>query len=119
MSLRLFGHRFRKLPTRTRPVTQRLAVYGTLRRADGMQEKLGVAALLRFERACVIPGRLIDLGAYPGLIEAEGRVPGELFQVLDPTAWPILDEYEGEEYERRRTVLLEPRAEAWVYVYRD
>lgn len=100
-------------------MTERLAVYGTLRRGFDVQAKLGVSGRLRFERPCVIPGRLIDLGDYPGLLPGDGRVPGELFGVLDPAVWPILDEYEGEEYERRRTDLLEPRVKAWVYVYRD
>ena len=98
-------------------MTDYLAVYGTLKQASGMQAELGVADMLRFVGSCTLPGRLIDLGDYPALVEGEGRVEAELFEILDPAACPILDDYEGNEYARRQVQLLAPPIHAWTYLY--
>ena len=93
-----------------------IAFYGTLQRAFRVQERLGVAARLRFVGPCRLPGVLYHLGPYPGVSEGEGEVHGELFEILDETVIVELDEFEGPEYERRDVGLLEPEGRAWVYV---
>lgn len=117
-------------------MTDRVFVYGTLRRevAGGMHHLLGTDA--RFVASGWVRGMLIDLGAYPGLVDAapgeagDAWVRGELYELGDPDArLPILDAYEGcgpsdprpHAYERaRREVVTDAGAHvtAWVYLYR-
>jgi len=100
-------------------MTEHLAAYGTLKQSSGQQQDLGVAHMLRFVGPCTLPGRLINLGAYPALVKGEGRVEAELFQVLNPAVWPILDAYEGDEYTRIKIQLLAPPIYAWTYFHAD
>lgn len=104
-----------------------LAAYGTLMTGQTYRGRPDVEALLRPVGPCRIAGRLFSEGDYPWLVEGEGEIRGELYEVLDPGATlPLLDAYENEgrhtddgagRYERRRTRLLEPDTEAWVYVW--
>ncbi|MFU2488062.1 gamma-glutamylcyclotransferase family protein [Thauera sp. WH-1] len=60
--------------------------------------------------------------AYPGMVpNADHRVQGVLYLELPDSAWPRLDAFEGEEYERR-IVTVETdggaHAQAWTYVFR-
>ena len=67
-----------------------------------------------------VSGRLLDLGAYPGLVPGRGVVHGEVWR-LDGRVLPAVDREEGYNFERRRaTVTLGSgrRARAWVYRYR-
>jgi gamma-glutamylcyclotransferase (GGCT)/AIG2-like uncharacterized protein YtfP len=54
------------------------------------------------------PGHgLVPLGAYVALVEATGQatdVAGELFEV-EEALLPVLDEFEGDDYERRAVTL--------------
>jgi gamma-glutamylcyclotransferase (GGCT)/AIG2-like uncharacterized protein YtfP len=97
----------------------KIAFYGTLMRGFGAQRALGLEAALRFEGACRIPGVLWDLGPYPGMTEGEGEVAGELFSLEAESTLDALDEFEGNEYERRELSLLDPPEKAWVYVLRN
>ena len=61
--------------------------------------------------------------AYPGMVAHAGQqVQGVLYLDLPPSAWPRLDRFEGDEYERRIVEVnladgtLQP---AWTYVFRD
>jgi len=115
-----------------------LFVYGTLMTAAA-SAPLGKTMRARLRReaaslgAATMPGRLHDLGRYPGLVESPDpaeRVHGEVFRLADPAstlAW--LDAYEGarpgdpaSEYERAlRTARLAFGGDdvtAWVYLYR-
>jgi gamma-glutamylcyclotransferase (GGCT)/AIG2-like uncharacterized protein YtfP len=68
-----------------------------------------------------VPGRLLDLRHYPGLVPGRGRVRGELYRLDRPELLPVLDREEGYNFVRGRTlVALEGgrRARAWVYRYR-
>ena len=68
-----------------------------------------------------VRGRLLDLGAYPGLIGGAGTVRGELYRIDAPEVLPALDREEGYNFDRRpATVTLASgrRARAWVYWYR-
>jgi gamma-glutamylcyclotransferase (GGCT)/AIG2-like uncharacterized protein YtfP len=88
------------------------------------------AAFIGMGRA---PGRLYDLGSYPGMIESAGEtehVRGEVYVLADPeTTLPALDRYEScgddaprpHQYERCRTMVeMDSGATCacWVYLYR-
>jgi len=104
-----------------------LAVYGTLMSGQAYEGRPDVERLMRSRGPCRIGGTLFSTGEYPWLVEGEGEVVGELYEIDDPgTAFPILDAYEAEgrhtldgagTYERRRVRLLEPDVEAWVYTW--
>lgn len=83
-----------------------LFVYGTLRRGQPLHAHLGAAEFLG---RGTVPGRLLDLGAYPGLIPASDalalpgvtpepaggeRVHGELYRSEDADLLARLDELE-------------------------
>lgn len=108
-----------------------LFVYGTLKRRsgeDGLHPLLKVRA--EFVGQASVPGRLYDLGDYPGLysVPEGGRVSGELYRLRDPgEAFRVLDEYEGcaeqsggeSEFIRVRgrvRTAFCAEAEAWMYV---
>lgn len=101
-----------------------LAVYGSLLRGLGHHERLGVAGALELLGPCVLAGTLYALGWYPGMRPGgPGRVTGELYRVLEPEVFTVLDHFEGvdpddpeAEYLRVRARLVTPAVEAWVYV---
>jgi gamma-glutamylcyclotransferase (GGCT)/AIG2-like uncharacterized protein YtfP len=114
-------------------VTQRVFVYGTLRKdARGSVQN----ALTRdwvFEGYGRVSADLYDFGAYPGAVRCPtggSSLRGELYRLPDaPDVLPLLDHYEGcgaghappHEFERELVeVALEQggRAQAWVYWYR-
>lgn len=116
-----------------------LVVYGSLLRrlpqrpdalAPDVLDRLGVGSLLRRVGACRFPGRLFDLGRYPAArpaLEAGESIVGELYAVLDPGVFTVLDEFEGfdpqhpdrSDYLRERIALEAPRdRRAWVYLHR-
>jgi gamma-glutamylcyclotransferase (GGCT)/AIG2-like uncharacterized protein YtfP len=53
---------------------------------------------------------------YPGWTQGEGKVFGELVEV-DESVIPILDEYEGHEYDRIKIKTLKD-VECWIYKYK-
>ena len=76
--------------------------YGSLMSADIMRAVTGVraahcsATLDGYRRHPVIGAE------YPGMVACAGdQVRGVLYLDLPPAAWPRLDRFEGEEYERR------------------
>jgi gamma-glutamylcyclotransferase (GGCT)/AIG2-like uncharacterized protein YtfP len=97
----------------------RVAVYGTLRRA-GSAWRLLEPLVIEQEEGVVLPGVLYDTpSGYPGLrLGAGPGVPAEVFRLRDPAgSWPMLDRYEGPEYRRIR-VRLGPCRVGWVYDWR-
>ncbi|HWO41662.1 MAG TPA: gamma-glutamylcyclotransferase family protein [Candidatus Eisenbacteria bacterium] len=102
-----------------------IAFYGTLMASHGLQQKLGVKRSLRFLGPCTVRGALRNLGAYPALVEGNGVVNAELYEVLDPAAFKSLDDYEGFDpsrpegslYVRRPVRLQHPEVDCWVYYY--
>ncbi len=72
-----------------------LFVYGTLRRGQGRHavlEAVGIEQVL----PATVPGSLIDLGDFPGIVEGPGFVEGECVTLSDPAAAiAICDEVEG------------------------
>jgi gamma-glutamylcyclotransferase (GGCT)/AIG2-like uncharacterized protein YtfP len=113
-------------------MADRLFVYGTLRKDVRNSMFHLLAGEARFVGRARVPGRLLNLGEYPGLVPSTGSggcVHGEVF-ALDDAARTLarLDEYERcgpndpkpHEFERVEVeVLLESGAavNAWVYVY--
>ncbi len=68
-----------------------------------------------------VRGDLLDLRGYPGLVDGQGRVCGELYRLHDRELLHVLDREEGYNFERRRAgVSLADgcRSRAWVYRYR-
>src|SRR6202034_3489119 len=66
-----------------------------------------------------VPGRLYDLGQYPGARPANDFVVGEVFQI-DESLLAAMDKYEGAEYERAivSANLDDGRAiDCWIYWY--
>lgn len=114
-----------------------LFVYGTLRPDApgrfGKAQRDRLAGESRLLGMAVMPGRLVDAGSYPGLIEPSGEadvVHGVVvllddaqrsFRWLDPYEGISTEEPEHNEYvrERREVCLADGQfIEAWVYVYR-
>ena len=112
-------------------VLANLFVYGTLRPAAsgamGTDERGRLAEEARYLGPATTQGLLIDLGAYPGLVNGPGLVHGDLYSLTGAAgtlAW--LDTYEGitgavcDEYLRRVCPIAMPngRIAAWVYFCR-
>jgi gamma-glutamylcyclotransferase (GGCT)/AIG2-like uncharacterized protein YtfP len=102
-----------------------IAVYGELLSDPDLPQAPSVRDAFRLIGACWIPGDLLDLGEFPGVVPSDGQVLGELYEVLDASAFDELDAFEGyirgredeSEYVRRRVQLIEPDVEAWTYLY--
>ena len=108
-----------------------LFVYGTLLRGVPSAMAAYLERRGRYLGEAALPGCLLDLGSYPGLVYEAGsaaQVYGQVFALNDPASTLAeLDRYEGidpqapEAGEYRRialTVLLAgAAAECWVYVY--
>jgi gamma-glutamylcyclotransferase (GGCT)/AIG2-like uncharacterized protein YtfP len=78
-----------------------LFVYGTLRRSSRHRMARFLAEQARFAGEARIPGRLYDLGRYPGMLPARGAddwVHGDLYELPDDQATlDALDQYESDE----------------------
>jgi gamma-glutamylcyclotransferase (GGCT)/AIG2-like uncharacterized protein YtfP len=99
-------------------MSERIVVYGLLRRGHSM------APLLRgsnFEGRVVLRGfEMIDLGSYPGVVQGEGSVVGEVYALGGRRLLDVLDRAEGvfekpPLYQRIEVEAL--GAPAWLYVY--
>jgi hypothetical protein len=90
-----------------------LFVYGTLRRGESAHYLLQSA---RFVAEGQILGQVVQHEGYPGLIQGESRIAGELFEIPDQL-FPVLDHYEGPNYTRRLTEVARggETVTAWVY----
>lgn len=111
-----------------------VAVYGSLMDGQSLPDRPDLDEFLERVGPCKLPGRLFDMGDYPGLLEGEGTVVGELFRFHRPLALPgdralaafrVLDEYERFDarnlkdslYHRKVMRLPDPDIDAWVYLY--
>jgi gamma-glutamylcyclotransferase (GGCT)/AIG2-like uncharacterized protein YtfP len=105
------------LPGRSSPAL--LFAYGTLMRGYALHGLLARGATLLGEGR--VRGRLVDLRRYPGLVDGEGWVRGELYRLNDRELLDALDREEGYNFERRRVGISLTdgrRSRAWVYRYR-
>lgn len=106
-------------------VGERLAVYGLLRPSESGLDRLRVRSKIVDRGGCRIPGTLIDLGGYPGLIAGAGEVRGDLLELRSLRAGDALDAFEdfkpadpeGSAYRRVRIRLVRPPVHAWVYLW--
>lgn len=57
-----------------------LFIYGTLMPGLRLEAEMHGA---RFVGAAQVPGRLVDVGRYPGLLPGDGSVAGEVYEVDD------------------------------------
>ena len=109
--------------------TEYLFVYGTLMRASGHPMHRLLHRHTRYLEKGTIGGRLYKIDGYPGMVDGEGRVYGEIYRILQiQPLFAILDEYEEcapsypepHEYRRVRrqiTGMSGRHYHAWVYLY--
>ena len=100
-----------------------LFVYGTLRPFVDIEMARWLREHARYLGAATTPGRLYDLGAYPGMRVARGRrerVVGDVFRITNTRVFRVLDRYEARFVRERCVVQLARggRKLAWVYRYR-
>jgi gamma-glutamylcyclotransferase (GGCT)/AIG2-like uncharacterized protein YtfP len=110
-----------------------LFVYGTLRPGAGHAPAEFLSAHARSLGPARCPGRLYDLGPYPGMVGPCGEgewVHGEVYELEQPEkVLPVLDRYEGCDvaggpnglYERRLVMVnlnSGTTHTAWAYYYR-
>lgn len=77
---------------------RQLFVYGTLRRDSGHPMAAWLAERAAWLGPAQVPGRLVDLGGYPGLVEpleARDTVEGEVWELREERFLGDLDRYEG------------------------
>ena len=80
-----------------------------------------LAGRATFVGEATVPGTLLALGRYPGIVAGRGRVRGEIWRLEAPELLPALDEYEGYNFERcttTATLASGRRLRAWMYRYR-
>jgi len=128
-SLRRYAARFRferVVSALGAHASEYVAVYGSLRQGFESSDSPKLGNQLRASGLCHIPGNIYDVGGYPGLVLGDGNVLGELYEVPDPSLFPMVDEYEqysANEYEkslyvRKAVRLRQPDdIDAWIYVY--
>lgn len=103
-------------------VVDRLFVYGTLRTGQTARSLI-VPHVVKFERA-TIRGKIYAFPmGYPGLVDGDGEVKGELMTITDlAAAFALLDAYEGTDFVRLLKMVTnadgKPEA-AWVYYLAD
>jgi gamma-glutamylcyclotransferase (GGCT)/AIG2-like uncharacterized protein YtfP len=89
-----------------------LFVYGQFR--DSGRSHLG--NIVKCGKASV-SGRIYRVNEfYPGLVEGDGLVWGDVY-LIDPKVLPNLDEFEGDEYYRKK-IKTHTDLECWVYIYK-
>jgi gamma-glutamylcyclotransferase (GGCT)/AIG2-like uncharacterized protein YtfP len=98
-----------------------LFLYGTLLPGLARPSLAAAVARLRPLGPATVPGRLYDLGPYPGLVADDGsRATGELFAVPDRWMFAEMDAYEGDAFRRVPAVATRPNGETigcWLYEY--
>jgi gamma-glutamylcyclotransferase (GGCT)/AIG2-like uncharacterized protein YtfP len=98
---------------------EHLFVYGTLRRGSNNKFARLLADRAGFVGTARVAGLLYDFGSYPGAVRSDQPdhwVYGEVHSFDDPEILPVLDEYEGMEFERGM-VTTSDTAECWIYWY--
>ncbi len=102
-----------------------IAFYGTLKKDSANPFVKELSEKLSYVGSCVIKGKLYDIGRLPALKLGRGRVKAELFEILDKSIIPKLDDYEAIDnintespgYRRVLTRLITPHNLVWVYEY--
>ena len=108
-----------------------LFVYGTLRNDAKHDIAQHLSRGARLAGTGYIQAKLYDLGEYPGAIPSSNphdKVYGQVFEILDESIFPALDDYEGcgpqdtppYEFKRERvkiTSSIPSLRYAWTYLY--
>ena len=82
----------------------RLFTYGTLMRGFRLHRLLSGRA--EFLTRGQVRGRIIDLGSYPGAVpDPVAPIHGEVYRLVDPALWAVLDSAEGPQYHRREVAV--------------
>jgi gamma-glutamylcyclotransferase (GGCT)/AIG2-like uncharacterized protein YtfP len=90
-------------------------VYGTLKKDGGNGAHTRHLREATYRGACSIPGVMVHLGYYPGLIEdSVCRVTGEVYEVT-AQAIQSMDGYEGVPHNYQRRQVDTPWGRAWAY----
>lgn len=99
----------------------KLFVYGTL--LKGL-ERESVLAESKYLGTVVIQARMFNLGNYPGIIDGEGQVIGEIYEIDQPTLNKLdqvegyfPDEPKGSEYIRKEVRIVSTEIEDTVVAY--
>jgi gamma-glutamylcyclotransferase (GGCT)/AIG2-like uncharacterized protein YtfP len=100
-----------------------LFVYGTLRKNYDLKLKNRIAKELKYIGQGKAKAKLYDLGRYPGAVKDKtSEVVGDVFLLSDSEkVLKLLDDYEGEEYERKREKVKFRSGKlitAWIYFYK-
>ena len=101
-----------------------LFIYGTLMPGLRLQAEMQGAERLGPAR---VPGRLVDVGRYPGLLHGQGLVAGEVYRVseaqlahLDAVEEMVPGDRGASQYWRERVTVQEGALagqQVWTYVY--
>jgi gamma-glutamylcyclotransferase (GGCT)/AIG2-like uncharacterized protein YtfP len=104
--------------TGSQDVLDRLFVYGTIRQGQTARSLIA-GAVTRCVRAWTVGQIYAFPMGYPGYVEGDGRVAGEVLWLRDLAAtFGLLDAYEGEDFVRIiRQVTLETGEELWAWIY--
>jgi len=98
-----------------------LFVYGTLLKHFNNEVMQSLSNSLEFVSHGELQGMLIDLGEYPAFVEdTRGTIKGEVYRIANTDhVFEVLDDYEGEEYNRKQQWVRidEKEIRCWVYVY--
>jgi gamma-glutamylcyclotransferase (GGCT)/AIG2-like uncharacterized protein YtfP len=100
-----------------------LFVYGTLRPFAEVEMANWLRGHACYLGAATTPGRLYDLGSYPGMRAARSpreRVVGDVYRITNARVFRVLDRYEARFVRERCVVTLARggRKLAWAYRYR-
>jgi gamma-glutamylcyclotransferase (GGCT)/AIG2-like uncharacterized protein YtfP len=93
-----------------------VAFYGTLRSGCGGEQERALTKSAQALGPCRIQGKLLNEGAWPGLVKGDGIVKGDLYAMTQREIEAV-DVHEGSDFSRQRVRLLDPAVEAWVYFY--
>ncbi|MBD8051457.1 gamma-glutamylcyclotransferase family protein [Limnohabitans radicicola] len=101
-----------------------LFIYGTLMPGLRLQAEMQGAERLGTAR---VPGRLVDVGRYPGFLHGDGQVSGEVYRVseaqlahLDEVEEMVPGDRAASQYWRERVTVQEgvlAGQQVWTYVY--
>jgi gamma-glutamylcyclotransferase (GGCT)/AIG2-like uncharacterized protein YtfP len=107
-----------------------LFIYGTLHPDRAPREIAATARCLTSIGRATIRARLLDLGAYPGIVldDTAAPIPGELFSVPDAATLAALDAYEDyRPHDPANSLFLRTKAvvtlddgsekSCWVYIF--
>lgn len=88
-------------------------VYGSLKKGKGNHSVLGNSVFIRDGK--IKGGTMVSMGSFPGLLEGDGEIHGEIYEVTTPIM-DRLDRLEGHpHFYARRKCDVGDGHQAWVY----